>query len=429
MAPCGLASYYAMKKELESELISELKRKLAVEETLEMDVEVWSKLPEELLMRVLSHLPTLIMRKFKIVCKSFNNILLAKQIHLSVPAFLFGGMHGCSSYPLIHDSHDCWYHDSFLHHLYLLQSLPTYPLRKLTLRFLATRGKVVTTCKSLLCYRSDRTPPNLYSICNPITRTWKSLPPPIQLLSETHFIAMAFDPCARRCLLVIGVNNNSGGHRNQLVMEIFDSQSSTWTKFEMDMPLSICPKGEGVFSRGTFYWINYTTFDQSRSPKFRYDVVGYNVEENRWDVIKKPQTTIDVPEFEYQCYYKLTGYDGKIILVDQIDMSLRKLNIEGRKGPSWSELQAFPRSPYEETVRLRNLWRADVQQNFKRAYPQIVMNSCGWVLVHLPGKKIYVYDAEGKMVRTIEGKLLRVFELKGWGIPIHAYEINNAWWP
>ncbi|GLJ24795.1 hypothetical protein SUGI_0474100 [Cryptomeria japonica] len=223
----------ALIEEFKSELKSELERKPAVEETPEMDVEVWSKLPQELLMRVLSHLPSVITRNFIVVCKSWKSEF--QQIQISVPlclspAFLGGGLNGCSigpttvhnSFGCVYDSHGFMQGDSILHHLYLLQSLPTYSLRKLTLDFLATCGRVVTTCKSLICYRSDRTAPNLFSICNPITRTWKSLPPPIELRSNTDFIGMSFDPCARRCMLVIGVNNNTGGHRNQLVMEIFD---------------------------------------------------------------------------------------------------------------------------------------------------------------------------------------------------------------
>ncbi|GLJ24787.1 hypothetical protein SUGI_0473990 [Cryptomeria japonica] len=412
---------------LESELESELKRKPGAEETLEMDVEVWSKLPEELLMRVLSHLPIPIMRKFKFVCKSFN----CQQIHSSVPpyaypAFVIGGMRGCKLVILArHEKHRCRYNDSYLHHLYLIQSLLNYALRKLTLEFFATCGRVVTSCKSLLYYRSERTEPNSFSICNPITRTWKSLPTPIQLRSETHFIAMSFDPCAKRCVLVIGVNDNTGGRRNRLVMEIFDSQSSTWTKSEMDVPLSVFPKGEGLYSRGNFYWINYTPLDQSSRPMFRYDVVAYNVAENRWDVIRRPETGTDVPEFEYSSCWRLTGYDGKVVVVDQIDMSLWRLNIEGCEGPSWSELQAFPRSPYEETVSRGN----ESRKNEFRVHPRIVINSCGWVLVHLPRKHLVVFDAEGRMMRSIEGKLLDAFELKGWPIPLHAYEINNVWWP
>ncbi|GLJ24797.1 hypothetical protein SUGI_0474130 [Cryptomeria japonica] len=352
-----------LQEELKLELKSELERKPAVEETSEMDVQVWRKLPAELLMRVLSHLPTLIMGKFMVVCKSWGTELHQSQLSVPLclsPAFLIGGLHGHNDY------------DRPIHHVYLLQSLPTYPLRKLSLDFFAVCGYVVASCKSLLCYRSypevyilkearKSTPSYLFSICNPITRTCKRLPP-IQFYPD--FIAMSFDPCAKRCLLVTGVNNNNtGGHRNQLVMEIFDSQSSTWTKSEMEVTLSVFPRGEGLYSRGSFYWINYTPLDQSSQPMFRYDVVAFNVAENHWHVIRRPEAGADVPEFEYHCCWKLTGYDGKVVLVDEIDMSLWKLNIEGCEGPSWSELQAFPKSPYEETVNVGNKRRANACPN------------------------------------------------------------------
>ncbi|GLJ24796.1 hypothetical protein SUGI_0474120 [Cryptomeria japonica] len=410
------------------ELKSELGRKPPVEETSEMDVQLWSKLPEELLMRVLSHLPTLIMRNFMVVSKSWKTDFQQCQISVPLclsPAFLIGGLHGNND------------HRIPIHRLYLLQSLPTYPLRKLSLDFLEACGHVLTTCKSLLCYRSysrgfnlkearKSAPSYLFSICNPITRTCKRLPP---IQSYPDFIAMSFDPCAKRCLLVIGVNNNTtGGHRNQLVMEIFDSQSSTWTKSEMEVPLSVFPKGEGLYSRGSFYWINYTPLDQSCWPMFRYDVVAFNVAENHWDVIRRPETGTDVPEFEYHCCWKLTGYDGKVVLVDEVDMSLWKLNIEGCDGPSWSELQAFPKSPYEETVRVGNTRRANGCPNVSFGHPHIVINSCGWVLVYQCSKNLVVYDAEGRMMRSIEGKLLEAIERESTQIPL-AYEISNVWWP
>ncbi|GLJ24800.1 hypothetical protein SUGI_0474180 [Cryptomeria japonica] len=385
-----------------------------------MDIQVWNKLPEELIMRVLSHLPTIIMIKFMVVCKSWRTQFQQSQLSVPLclsPAFLIGGLH------VRYDNNPA------VHHLYLLQSLPTYPLRKLSLDFLATCGHVVTTCKSLLCYHSYRGVSGWDGIiCNPITRTWKRLP---HVQFRPRFIAMSFDPCSRRCLLVIGVSDNYGGHRNQLVMEIFDSQSSTWTKSDMDVPLSVSPVGEGLYSRGSFYWINCTSFDLSSQPKFRYDVVAYNVAENRWDVIRRPETRTDVPEFEYHCYWKLTGYDGKVVLVDEIDMSLWKLNIEGCGEPSWSELQAFPRSPYEEIVSRGNKRRANRRLDTRFRHPQIVINSSGWVLVYQYSKKLVVFDAGGRMVRSIQGKLLKAIEEESVSsrIPLHAYDTNNVWWP
>ncbi|GLJ24794.1 hypothetical protein SUGI_0474090 [Cryptomeria japonica] len=202
----------------------------------------------------------------------------------------------------------------------------------------------------------------------------------------------------------------------------------------MDVPLSICPKGEGLYSRGSFYWINYTPFDQSGRPKFRFDVAAYKVAEKRWDIIRQPQTRSDVPEFEYEhrCSWRLTGYDGKVVLVDQVDMSLWKLNIEGCEGPSWSEFQAFPKSPYKEIVSLGNFRRADrnpENSGFIWPHPQILINRCEWVLVHLPYQKLVVFDSEGRMIRSVEGRLFSAFGLEGWRVPIHGYEINNIWWP
>lgn len=232
-------------------------------------------------------------------------------------------------------------------------------MRKLSLDFLGTCGRTTTTAKSPLCYghyprfliQSGDSKSNLFSICIPMTRTLIRLPP-IQFYP--HFIAMSFDPCERRCMLVVCVNNNAGGNENQIVVKMLDSQISTWIKLEMYVLLSVFPKGEGLFSRGSFYWINYTPFDQSSRPMFRFDVVVYDVAEKRWDVVRRLERAMHIPEFEYHCCWKLTRYDGKLVLVDEIDMSLWKLNIGGCEGLSWSELEVFPRSPYEEIVSRSN---------------------------------------------------------------------------
>lgn len=162
----------------------------------------------------------------------------------------------------------------------------------------------------------------------------------------------------------------------------------------------------------------------------RNDVAAFNVAEKSWDVIKQPENF---------CYGKLTGHDGNVILVDDKDLSLWKLNEDAgnEKGYCWLELEVFSRSLYEEFI----LNQRNVVHSFSRqrnphvnvgssySYSQVVVNSCGWILVHIYQKMLVVADREGRVMRRIKGKLLKVFEQAASPLPLHGYEINNIWWP
>ncbi|GLJ51603.1 hypothetical protein SUGI_1096740 [Cryptomeria japonica] len=149
-------------------------------EQIEMDNKIWSELPEELLMLVLSSLPTLIGRNF------------------SLP-------------------------------------LGVYPF---WLDFLGRgRFSVLTSCKGILCCRSSHTQgdPTLYYISNPLTRTSLSLRPPpdpkrlppyrspSDFVRYLGFYGLAFDSATRSCILVIAYNNTINGERNNMEMQIYDS--------------------------------------------------------------------------------------------------------------------------------------------------------------------------------------------------------------
>ncbi|GLJ24016.1 hypothetical protein SUGI_0457510 [Cryptomeria japonica] len=373
----------------------ELKKKPAIdEENTEMDHKIWSRLPQELLLLVLAKLPTLVLAKFRVICKQWKFLLSPpannfKRISFAdiscnpSPAFLIGGL------SFAHTK------NSVLNDLYLLQSTP-------------------------LLGAPDA--PSLFYICNPVTRTWKMLPPLVELRSRQDFIGLAFDSFRKTFLLITGEYMR---HENQntVVMEMYDSETDSWSKLEINTPISLFPTGEGVYSRGRFYWINQTIVGSM----LRLDVAAFNVAERSWDVINQP---------EHFCYGKLTGYDGNVILVDNKDLSLWKLNEDVKeKEYSWLEFEVFPRNLYEEF----GLKKENVVNEFSRQrnpqvglsynHSQVVVNSCGWILIHLYQKKLVVVDAEGRTMRSIEGKLLTLFEQAASPLPLHGYEVNNVWWP
>lgn len=244
----NLLSDYLASLKLVLELELELKRKPAIkEESSERDDEIWSRLPQELLLLVLAKLPTLVSRKLRVVCKEWRFLLspptiIFKSISSAVspcntsPAFLIGGL------SFTHMK------NSVLNDLYLIQSAPTSCMHRLSTDFLgAFNGSVATSCKSILCFLSNDKggleAPSLFYICDPVTRTWKMLPPLVGFRSRQDFIGLLLDSFTRRFILITGGNRRHES-QNTLVMEMYDSETDSWTKLEMKAPISLCPTGE-----------------------------------------------------------------------------------------------------------------------------------------------------------------------------------------
>ncbi|GLJ34671.1 hypothetical protein SUGI_0697390 [Cryptomeria japonica] len=377
-----------------------------------MNSEIWCRLPEELLVIVLAKLPTLLTAKFRAVCKQWKFLLSPSQgfqriiqfVHpCSTPAFII-----CRLYP----SHRI---NSFNNNLYLLQPPSNSHLHRLSLKILAPDSiNVVASCKSVLCCSKDEAP-TLFYICNPVTKTWKELPPP--KLRRYDFIGLAFDGSTRVCILIIGRTLIIGEESN-VVVDVFNSQTNAWTKLQMNTVIFVCPLGEGVYSRGRFYWVNSTYLGLNQC---RLDVVSLDITKKHWDVIRHPELT---DRFLSQSFYhwQLTGYDGKVVLVYSKDLRLWRLNEDDRE-ERWSGLPELPRSLCSEVV-----YTGIVNDFGSQRSAQVVVDSSGWICVHLPGNKIVVFDEEGRLMRTIEGRQMAMFTQTR-PTSVRAFEINNVWWP
>ncbi|GLJ51601.1 hypothetical protein SUGI_1096720 [Cryptomeria japonica] len=365
-------------------------------EQIEMDTKIWSELPEELLMLVLSSLPTLIGRNFGLVCKRWQDLLLPSPMFREIsstlvpsssPAFLVGATY--SPYR------------GKTHRLYLLDSQPlgVYPF---SLDFLGRgRFSVLTSCKGILCCRSSHTQggPTLYYIFNTLTRTslslrpppdHKRLPPyrsPSDFVRYLGFYGLEFDSATRSCILVIGYNNPINGEMNNMEMQIYDSYTNEWSLINMNLSNPIIPSRGGIYSKGSFYWING---DSSMIITFHLAV--FNVANRNWSIIELPSG----PENSGNpSHWNLTGSDGNVLVAYKKDLSLWKLDEQNN---SWSELHLFPRSLREENMRRLN------DHSRRNLGIEVVGNSCGWILVYMGGCKMIVFDAQGRIILCIQGR-------------------------
>ncbi|XP_057861833.2 F-box/kelch-repeat protein At1g57790-like [Cryptomeria japonica] len=385
-------------------------------EQIEMDNKIWSRIPEELLIVVLSSLPTIVSRNFRVVCKRWQDLLLPSPMFREIsstivpsssPAFLVGPTYS---------------HSEKTHRLYLLDSQPlgVYPF---SLDFLGPGCfSVLTSCKGILCCRSSYTP--FFYIFNPLTRASLSLMSPADPIRLPHklssfdfvrylgFYGLAFDSATRSCILVIGYNNPINGERNNMEMQIYDSYTNEWSLINMNLSNSIIPSTGGIYSKGSFYWING---DSSMIITFHLAV--FNVANRNWSIIQLPSGPENSGE---PSHWNLTGSDGNVLVAYKKDLSLWKLDEENN---SWSELHLFPRSLREENMRRLN------DHSRRNLGIEVVVNSCGWILVYMGGCKMIVFDAQGRIILCIQGKLLEFFQDIGCSWDVFGYEINNVWWP
>eukprot|EP01018_Ginkgo_biloba_P022209 Gb_00878 [translate_table: standard] len=165
--------------------------------------------------------------------------------------------------------------------------MPTSPLHRLSLDFLPLNFiTALASCKGLLCRSIDGTPYVFY-ICNPATRTWLKLPAPNEL-KVWDFIALTFDFSTSRCSLDIG-RKYIMQEQNNTSVEIYDSDTNSWTNVQMTIKKSVYPQGEGVYSKVIFYWINASHLGLTMSV---YDVVAFKVERMASQTIQQKEAQL-----------------------------------------------------------------------------------------------------------------------------------------
>ncbi|GLJ34677.1 hypothetical protein SUGI_0697450 [Cryptomeria japonica] len=119
---------------------------------------------------------------------------------------------------------------------------------------------------------------------------------------------------------------------------------------------------------------------------------------------------------------ELTGCDGKVVLVYSKDLRLWRLN-EDDGDERWSELPELPRRLCRQV-----LYTGSVNDFGSQRSAQVVVDGSGWICVHLPRNKMVVFDGEGRVMQTIEGRQMAMFTQTR-QTTVRAFEINNVWWP
>eukprot|EP00249_Psilotum_nudum_P023345 c28840_g1_i1 orf=767-1825(-) len=244
-----------------------------------MESKVWSGLPEHLLPRILSYLPTESALRFRCVCKSWKKIM-------DSPQFLdLCSKHACCTPWLLmfkqQESRVCRVYDSFQNKWHTL-----------SLGFLPRGVKDVAAASGgLLCFRFDISA--TLAVCNPLTKVWKQLPP-MQFIQTSFAVGMVVDRNLRGYKVVV-----VGSHWDCFDMktEIYDSRTNSW-KRTGDLPPRTDLRREFAYCDGVLYF-------STSEPDV---VLAYSMEQEIW---RKLQATLPVS----LTWSRLVATQGLVFLV------------------------------------------------------------------------------------------------------------------
>lgn len=138
-----------------------------------MDGRLWSGLPEDIIERVLAFLPVADLLRFRCVCRPWNSLLSARRPLETVVLQDSSSRQPCLLCLTTVGSHSPTVH---------VFNVELGKWSELSLRFLLTEMvdiSVIAACGGLL-YLLARVASNaIYLTCNPLTKSWRELPPPI----------------------------------------------------------------------------------------------------------------------------------------------------------------------------------------------------------------------------------------------------------
>lgn len=206
---------------------------------VEMDAEIWSRLPEELLHKVVAHLPVPAYLRFRSVCKSWE-ALAASEIFLA-------NVQPQEPWFLVYDVGDPS-NDSDSVHLEPIASAYSFSeqkWRRLRLPLSTRNLKPLSSSEGLICFgciitsEDDELPEYPLVVVNPITQDFYNLPPMLEPddlpLPWFSSVGLTVDPVTKAYKVVVIMKEpwNSRDYQVRIGsrLKIYDSVTDEWTVF------------------------------------------------------------------------------------------------------------------------------------------------------------------------------------------------------
>lgn len=233
-------------------------------EDIAMDARIWSALPEDVMEKVLAWLPLTTVLRFRSVCRRWNSFVSSGTFLNSHsersphrPCFLL-----CTIGQLA-----CSYDPSLRTWLTLLK--PTSP-----------GVSVVASSGSLFCLGNQVTECKMLSVCNPITRCLKHLPPMLRVCL-IHKVTMIEERSTNSYKIVVAGEDGlptPNPHTFDLMAEVYDSSTNAWKMAGDPLPDAKFGSDPGVWWRGLFYCLT----------EMPYGVVMFDPKTGLWCELSLP---------------------------------------------------------------------------------------------------------------------------------------------
>ncbi|KAL3835704.1 hypothetical protein ACJIZ3_010440 [Penstemon smallii] len=254
----------------------------ATTSTENMDHPIWKEFPEDLFDSVIARLPIATFFRFRSVCQKWNSLLTSQsfsnqcdQVKQTQPWFYTITHENVSTGAMYDPSSQKWHHPT-------VPSLPT----KLIVLPVASSGGLV--CFLDIGHRS-------FYVCNPLTRSFKELPPRSVKVWSRVAVGMILDQESRGYkILWVGSEGE---------YEIYDSKKNSWARSgptppNIKLPLALNFRSQAVSVDKTLYFMR-------SDPD---GLVSYDMVSGTW-------TQFVIPNPAFLSDHTIAEYEGRIMLV------------------------------------------------------------------------------------------------------------------
>lgn len=254
-----------------------------------MDESLWSELPTDLLERVLAFLPPPAFFRFRAVCKKWDKIMynsnflkLCSEISAQRPWFVMFQTGPCDVVSAYNPSLSKWH--------------------RFSLSFLPTRVQGVAAAGGLLCCKGEVDGYRSLFVCNPITKTWRRLPP-MRKKRIVPIVGLVVDRSTKAYKVIAAGDDlmSDGFNVRDLTTEVYDSATNSWElsggippRSDLDLGVTLC--------QGFLYFVTYCP----------YGVLSYSIKQGVW---KK----IDASTPRYLTTPSLVECRGRLLMVGGVE--------------------------------------------------------------------------------------------------------------
>lgn len=252
-----------------------------------MDPRIWSNLPDHILDHVLAFLPFWSILQLQSVSRKWKNNLMSAN-------FLTKWSKACRAEVLFFMFTDRWQLQAVAAYNPSLNKWHLIPLSHFNHKDIIHDFHMITTAGGLLCMEEVAWPNRSLVVSNPINRTYRKLPPMLDMKSP-YVVGMMINPEQNGYRVLVAQDGES------LVSQFYDSVSDSWTmnstlESRVAMLAGMASSGEFLFCLS--FW--------------PIGVVAYNVEEATWvNMQVKMPVSISSPH--------LIHYDGQLLLVGGVE--------------------------------------------------------------------------------------------------------------